>query len=62
MLALQGTHFKYLNAYCRAAEELHYPPQHPLSAYQFHRDLFASGMDRIIMVRTLDCDSPVIIH
>ncbi|KZT67964.1 hypothetical protein DAEQUDRAFT_751505 [Daedalea quercina L-15889] len=49
-MCYMGTHFKYLNAYCRAAEELHYPPQHPLSAYQFHRDLFASGMDRILMM------------
>jgi len=49
-MCYMSTHFKFLNAYCRAAEELHYPPQHPLSAYQFHRDLFASGMDRIIMM------------
>ncbi|KAH9831544.1 armadillo-type protein [Rhodofomes roseus] len=49
-MCYMSTHLKFLNAYCRAAEELHYPPQHPLSAYQFHRDLFASGMDRIIMM------------
>ncbi|KZT41861.1 hypothetical protein SISSUDRAFT_1042398 [Sistotremastrum suecicum HHB10207 ss-3] len=43
------THLKLLNAICEAAAALNMPPDHELSALRLHADLFASGLERIIL-------------
>lgn len=40
-----------MNALAGAAAELGLPSSDELSAYRFHSDLFASGFERILVVR-----------
>ena len=44
-------HFKFLNAVASCAQALNLPKDHENSAYRFHQDMFASGIERIIAVR-----------
>ena len=44
-------HFKFLNAVALCAQALNLPKDHENSAYRFHQDMFASGIERIIAVR-----------
>src|SRR6266436_6420180 len=55
----QTTHFKLINAMARAAQELDLPKGHDHSAFQLHSDLFASGIERILLVRALRCTYPL---
>ncbi|KAG8962099.1 hypothetical protein FRC03_004582 [Tulasnella sp. 419] len=43
------THFRLINTLCRAAAELNLPPSDEKSAYKLHADLFASGLEPIIL-------------
>ena len=47
----QTTHFKLVNAVAKAAEDLNLPKEHDHSAHRLHSDLFASGIERILLVR-----------
>jgi hypothetical protein len=47
----QTTHFRFVNALAKAAEDLDLPPGHESSAHQFHVDLFLSGFERVVLVR-----------
>lgn len=47
----QTTHFKLVNAIAKAAEDLNLPKEHDHSAHRLHSDLFASGIERILLVR-----------
>ena len=51
----QATHFKLINAIAKAAQDLDLPNSHDHSAHQFHSDLFASGIERILLVRFSRC-------
>ncbi|KZW02898.1 hypothetical protein EXIGLDRAFT_738169 [Exidia glandulosa HHB12029] len=42
------THFRLVNACALAALDLRVPAEHPHSAFKFHQDLQASGIERII--------------
>ncbi|EGN98766.1 hypothetical protein SERLA73DRAFT_89764 [Serpula lacrymans var. lacrymans S7.3] len=44
------THLKLINAIAKAAEDLGHPKEYEMSGYRFHSDLFASGLERIILV------------
>ncbi|KAI0255156.1 armadillo-type protein [Lactifluus subvellereus] len=44
------THFRLLNAFVKAAQDLNLPKEHELSAHQLHTDLFLSGIERIILI------------
>ena len=46
----QTLHFKFINQLSAAATQLNMPREHECSAYNFHSDLFLSGLERIIMV------------
>lgn len=48
---IQTTHFKLLNAIAKSSADLKLPKENELSAYRFHSDMFASGIERIILVR-----------
>jgi hypothetical protein len=50
-LSEQTMHLKLLNAIARSAHELNLSKEHDMSAHRFHSDLFASGFERIILVR-----------
>ncbi|GJJ08389.1 hypothetical protein Clacol_002604 [Clathrus columnatus] len=43
------SHFQFINSLTRAAESLNVPVENELSARRFHADLFASGLERIIL-------------
>jgi hypothetical protein len=43
-------HLRFVNSLAQAASELRLAAEDPLSAYQFHRDLFLSGFERILLV------------
>ncbi|KIM84160.1 hypothetical protein PILCRDRAFT_818481 [Piloderma croceum F 1598] len=49
-MAYFTTHFKLINAMARAAQDLDLPKGHDHSAYQLHSDLFASGIERILLI------------
>jgi len=42
-------HYRLLNAFCAAAATLNESPQSELSAQRLHGDLFASGLERILL-------------
>ncbi|CCM03607.1 uncharacterized protein FIBRA_05745 [Fibroporia radiculosa] len=44
------THFKFINALAKLAEDLRMPPGHECSAFQFHKDMFLSGIERIVLM------------
>ncbi|KAI0789852.1 armadillo-type protein [Abortiporus biennis] len=43
-------HFKFLNAVAKIASELKVPREHELSAYNFHKDMFLSGIERVLLI------------
>ncbi|KAF8525961.1 armadillo-type protein [Hysterangium stoloniferum] len=43
------SHFQLINALGKVAQELNLPPENEHSAHRFHVDLFASGIERIIL-------------
>ncbi|KAF9223697.1 hypothetical protein BS17DRAFT_781078 [Gyrodon lividus] len=45
-----ATHLKLINAISRSVHELGMSKEHEMSAYRFHADLFASGLERIILI------------
>jgi hypothetical protein len=49
-LISQTSHLKFINALADAAAELTLSPSDDLSAHKFHSDLFASGIERILIV------------
>lgn len=49
----QTSHFRLVNALGTRAAELRLPSEEEHSAYQFHKDLFLSGIERIIVVSAL---------
>jgi hypothetical protein len=61
-LSEQTMHLKLLNAIARSAHELNLSKEHDMSAHRFHSDLFASGFERIILVRLTWPDSGMNIH
>ncbi|KAI5119012.1 hypothetical protein M0805_004421 [Coniferiporia weirii] len=44
------THLKFINGVAKSAAGLNLPKDDELSSYRFHSDLFASGIERIILV------------
>ena len=50
VLSRQTLHFKFINQLSAAAIQMNMPREHECSAYNFHSDLFLSGLERIIMV------------
>ncbi|KAH8117766.1 armadillo-type protein [Phellopilus nigrolimitatus] len=44
------THFRLLNGIAKSTADLNLPKDNELSAHRFHSDLFASGIERIILV------------
>ncbi|KAI0649472.1 armadillo-type protein [Trametes meyenii] len=44
------THFKFVNAIASYAQALSLPKDHEHSAYRFHRDMFQSGIERILSI------------
>ncbi|KAF7965950.1 hypothetical protein HWV62_40752 [Athelia sp. TMB] len=49
-MAYMTTHMKLVNAISRAAADLNLPKEYEHSAYRFHQDLFASGIERILLI------------
>jgi hypothetical protein len=49
-------HLKLINAIAKSVHELNLPKEHDMSAHRFHADLFASGFERIILVRLMWLD------
>ncbi|KAL5526007.1 hypothetical protein ACEPAG_7345 [Sanghuangporus baumii] len=49
-MAYLTTHFKFINAVAKSAADLNLPKENELSAHRFHSDLFASGLERVILV------------
>ena len=49
----QTSHFRLINALGTRAAELRLPSEEEHSAYNFHKDLFLSGIERIIVVSAL---------
>ena len=47
---VQTMHFRLSNALSKSAAEMNLPKDHEQSAYRLHADLFASGMERILLV------------
>lgn len=47
----QTIHLRLINNMARAAADLHLPSDSEHSAHRFHRDLFLSGIEKIIAVR-----------
>lgn len=45
-------HLKFVNAIASYAQALNLPKEHEHSAFQFHRDMFQSGIERILSVRS----------
>ena len=43
-------HFKFVNAIASYAQTLNLPKDHEHSAFRFHQDMFASGIERILAV------------
>ncbi|RPD74973.1 hypothetical protein L226DRAFT_553062 [Lentinus tigrinus ALCF2SS1-7] len=43
-------HFKFVNAIASYAQTLNLPKDHEHSAYRFHQDMFASGIERILAI------------
>ncbi|KAI0351701.1 hypothetical protein OH77DRAFT_1486744 [Trametes cingulata] len=43
-------HLKFVNAIASYAQALNLPKEHEHSAYQFHRDMFLSGIERILSI------------
>ena len=43
-------HFKFVNAIASYAQSLNLHKEHEHSAYRFHQDMFASGIERILAV------------
>lgn len=50
----QTSHFQLINSLAKAAQDLDLSPGDDHSAYKLHLDLFASGIERIILVRRLN--------
>lgn len=50
IFAYQTAHFKLINAISKAAADLDLPKEHDHSAHRLHSDLFASGIERILLV------------
>lgn len=48
--APQTTHFRLLNAFAKAAQDLNMSKDNEFSAHHLHTDLFLSGIERIILV------------
>ncbi|KAF8589459.1 hypothetical protein K439DRAFT_1628687 [Ramaria rubella] len=44
------SHFQLVNSLAKAAQDLDLPADNEYSAYRLHSDLFASGIERIIMI------------
>ncbi|KAF8134963.1 armadillo-type protein [Boletus edulis] len=44
------THFKLMNAISNSVHDLNLSSEHEMSAHRFHMDLFASGLERIILI------------
>ncbi|KAI0950755.1 hypothetical protein AcW1_007982 [Taiwanofungus camphoratus] len=44
------THFKFINLAAKAAQNLNLPKEHEHSAYQFHNDMFLSGIERVLVM------------
>ncbi|KAG6373394.1 armadillo-type protein [Boletus reticuloceps] len=44
------THFKLMNAISNSVHDLNLSSEHEMSAHRFHTDLFASGLERIILI------------
>lgn len=44
------THLKLINAISRSVHDLNLSIEHEMSAHRFHMDLFASGLERIILI------------
>jgi hypothetical protein len=61
-LSEQTMHLKLINAIARSAHELNLSKEHDMSAHRFHSDLFASGFERIILVRLTRSDDGINIH
>jgi hypothetical protein len=55
--APQTTHFRLLNAFVKAAQDLNMSKEHEFSAHHLHTDLFLSGIERIILVMSLNMAS-----
>lgn len=49
---MQTTHFKLINAIAKEAQSLNLSKEHDHSAHRFHTDLFLSGIERILLVRS----------
>lgn len=47
----QTMHLKLVNAISKSVHEMNMSKEHEMSAHRFHADLFASGLERIILVR-----------
>jgi len=61
-LSEQTMHLKLINAIARSAHELNLSKEHDMSAHRFHSDLFASGFERIILVRLTRSNDGINIH
>lgn len=51
---------RFLNSLAKAAMETELPRDDPLSAYRLHADLFASGLERILLVCPISLSFTVI--
>ncbi|OCH93043.1 hypothetical protein OBBRIDRAFT_750238 [Obba rivulosa] len=49
-MSYMTTHFRFLNAVCKAVQDLNLPKDHEHSAYKFHSDMFLSGLERVLLV------------
>jgi hypothetical protein len=54
----QTSHFRLINALGTRAAELRLPAEEEHSAYKFHKDMFLSGVERIIIVSALPVRLP----
>ncbi|GBE87862.1 hypothetical protein SCP_1200870 [Sparassis crispa] len=44
------THFRFINAIAALVQDMNLPQSHEHSAYQFHNDMFLSGIERILLM------------
>jgi hypothetical protein len=56
---LKISHLRLINLAAKAARELKLPPSDELSAHKLHSDLFASGFERILVVKNLPTIFPL---
>ncbi|KAI0027501.1 armadillo-type protein [Vararia minispora EC-137] len=49
-MSYMTAHFRLLNALAKAALDNGLQKEDPMSAYQFHKDLFLSGLERILLI------------